>query len=208
MKIIGFAGKAGSGKSTRAAALERLGWRRMSFADPIRAMLQVWMNLSIGATGETGETEVGLNDPEQYAKLKALPMAMWGGKTLRQMMQLLGTEFGRDKVDPDTWVKTMRLRIASVKFDHDWNRNTDELRIVIDDVRFDNEAEMIRSLGGTVIRLVGPEGQAIGIEGHRSEKGLPDSLVDGAMQWGRNFDATDFGRQIVEALEQLKKVQK
>ena len=203
MKIIGFTGKAGSGKATRATELERLGWRRMSFADPIRAMLQAWLNISVEAGGT--EAAADLQDAKQYAELKELPMAMWGEKTLRQMMQLLGTEFGRDKVDPDTWVKTMRLRIASLEHGHGKSRKADELRIVIDDVRFENEAEMIRSLGGTVIRLVGPEGPATGIEGHRSEKGLPDSLVDYTVRWGLNFDTTELGREIVEMLGQLEK---
>src|SRR5690606_16174346 len=47
----------------------------------------------------------------------------------------------------DVWVQNMRRRIASERERHA------QTYIIIDDVRFENEAELIREMGGCVIRV-------------------------------------------------------
>ena len=54
-------------------------------------------------------------------------------------------------------------------------------RIVIDDVRFPNEAEMIRARGGKIWRLSRKGFEPSG-DSHVSEAGLPDELIDGEVE--------------------------
>ena len=63
--------------------------------------------------------------------------------TFRQMLQLWGTEYRR-RQDPDYWVKRLEAKLHGLE------------RVVIDDVRFPNEVEMIQRLGGKVIRIDRP----------------------------------------------------
>ena len=58
-------------------------------------------------------------------------------------MQSLGTQWGRDLVDPGLWLRATMDQVDKIA-----DRFT-----VIDDVRFDNEAEAIRSRGGYVIEV-------------------------------------------------------
>lgn len=60
--------------------------------------------------------------------------------TVREALQWYGTDFRR-KNDPNYWIKRMHDQLKH----HPW--------AIIDDVRFRNEANMIRSLGGILIRL-------------------------------------------------------
>lgn len=125
--IIGLCGLASSGKSTAAAALEDIGFRRVSFADPLRRML-----LAFGVTVDE------LADKEA-------PCAALCGRTVRYAMQTLGTEWGRELVGPDVWTRAW-AREEAVKW----------ADVVADDVRFPNEADVIRSAGGIVVRIVRP----------------------------------------------------
>ena len=150
--IIGLAGRKGSGKSTVAEILkEKYGYRRLSFATPLKDMI-----MAMGVT----EDEIFNLD------LKEKPIERFGGRSPRELLQLLGTEFARNMVCQDVWVKAVEARIESND------------QIVIDDVRFPNEAEMIREKGGKIIRVT-RMGQELGmIDTHASEAGIPLELID------------------------------
>lgn len=51
--------------------------------------------------------------------------------------------------------------------------------VVCDDCRFDNEAEVIRQLGGKIVKIIktGQDENAVGSH-HASEKGISDWLID------------------------------
>lgn len=133
--IIGLCGRIGSGKSSLANLLVYTGsYTRVSFADPLRAMLDKLM-LYQGAT------------PSEIQALfvnKELPNRFFNGVTTRYALQTLGTDWGRNFIHPDLWVDIFKRRIQSFPFTKD---------IICDDVRFQNEAEAIRDLGGKVIRI-------------------------------------------------------
>jgi adenylate kinase family enzyme len=130
--IVGICGLAGSGKSTAAGVLERsFDFNRLAFADPLKSML--------GAVGLTRE--------QLYGSQKEVVMDDLG-VTPRLMMQTLGTDWGREQINPDIWVKL-------------WTRKARALvdagaSIVADDVRFPNEIEAIRALGGVIWRVERP----------------------------------------------------
>jgi hypothetical protein len=89
------------------------------------------------------------------------------------MFQMEGTEAGRNVFGGDLWIKRFMLSYNLLK-------HTDD--IIVPDVRFDNEAEALRSLGGIIIEV--RRGQA-GLSGsagaHVSESGLSlpaDYVID------------------------------
>lgn len=87
--LIGFTGRAQVGKDTAAAHLRAAhGFRQIAFADPLRAMLQTGFGLTA-------------KDFEPGRKEELLPLI---GKSPRQLMQSMGTEWGRTLVSPDVWV--------------------------------------------------------------------------------------------------------
>lgn len=63
----------------------------------------------------------------------------------RRLLQIIGTEAGR-AYNPDIWVEDMRKRAKICK-------DLGYLNIIIDDLRFDNEADFIHSLGGYIILI-------------------------------------------------------
>ncbi|MFH0901694.1 MAG: hypothetical protein V2A73_13785 [Pseudomonadota bacterium] len=113
----------------------------------------------------------------------------------RLVLQLLGTDFGR-VLHEDTWIDC-GLRTAKQceeGLDYSPTRgcfHTDPLGslrihegVVIPDVRFANEARKIREAGGSIWRIVpsqAPNKLTGGIEGHASELGIPDELVDATL---------------------------
>ena len=95
---------------------------------------------------------IGYNEDEIEGHLKEVPRS--DGYSPRYAMQTLGTEWGRNCMGQNFWVNIWKERAATGL-------------IVVDDCRFSNEADAVRSLGGIVIRLEGRGGIA---GGHSSEK--------------------------------------
>lgn len=142
--LIGIAGRARSGKDTVANfIIAAIGGYRYSFADPIRAML--------------APLGVDMNDPYWQARKEDVIPAL--GVSPRRMMQTLGTEWGRNLINPDLWLVMAHQRLL---------RNGPGM--VISDVRFENEAAWIRKHGGRIIHMIRPEAKAV--EAHASEDGI------------------------------------
>lgn len=132
-KLVGIIGRAGAGKSTVAIELELThDFDRMRFAEPMKAAMAA----------------LGLSVDEYDGHLKETPCALLMGKTPRYAMQTLGTEWGRNMIDENLWAKNWQLR-ALKKLDSG-------ISVCVDDVRFPNEVEIIKSMGGTIIRIDRP----------------------------------------------------
>lgn len=153
VRTIGFCGPAGAGKSTAAERLvKRWRFERVRFAGPLKAMM-----LALGL------------DPEQVdGALKEEPTPLLCGRTPRQAMQWLGTEWGRDLIGAGFWIEAWRAAVERVPLQKPW-RNRANL-IVADDVRFANEAKAIRDRGGLIIRIVRPGAGSSSGGDHASER--------------------------------------
>ena len=156
-RVIGFAGRKGSGKSTAARALKdhaELSVHLLNFADPLKRMLRVFL---------TAEQTDGDH--------KEQPIDWLDGVTPRRLMQTLGTEWGRDTVHTDFWIKL-------------WEREAVDLLgwagtvVVVADVRFPNELAAIRRLGGKVIWI---DRSAAISDRHVSERLLDYTDCDGLL---------------------------
>ena len=170
MKIIGITGKAGAGKSTfreyLKEALEFLGHGGFapvwccSFSDPIKKAVRQMFSLE----------HADLHDRvKKEAKLLSFPEL---NTSPRSLMQTLGTEWGRGIVGTDVWLLLMKKEAESL-------RKSGAGFLLIDDVRFDNEARWVVEQEGVVIE-VERDGIAIA-DAHVSEKGLtsmPSYIVD------------------------------
>lgn len=88
-----------------------------------------------------GKGVFGFTD-EQLELTKEIPDDFWG-MSPRQALQLAGTEGGRNVFGQDLWVKTLQRRVQQHP-----TRN-----YAISDVRFKNEADAIKAMGGIVIKI-------------------------------------------------------
>ena len=140
--IIAFTGLAGCGKSTAALHLVvSHGFTRMRFAEPLKAMLRT----------------LGLSDDEVDGPAKELPCHLLCGQTPRWAQQTLGTEWGRNLIGSDLWVRAWRNGLRAVNGP-----------VVVDDCRFPNEAEAVQAKGGLIVRIEGRR-SVIASAGHQSE---------------------------------------
>lgn len=145
-----------SGKSTVANELIRHGFVRKGFADALKGMVRALL-AAFGFAPE--EVEHFVLD----GKGKETPIPVLDGKTSRYLQQTIGTEWGRELIARDLWVKAVLN-----------DRRPDML--VIDDLRFPNEYDAIREEGGQVWRIYRPGQEPT--SGHPSE-----GLLE-----GREFD--------------------
>jgi hypothetical protein len=150
--IIGFTGLAGAGKDLAASMVP--GACRVAFADPIYRGLSTML----------GVPEAELRD----RSAKERPLAGFGASP-RQLLQTLGTEWGRQMICPDIW-----LRVAFWRWEQAAAAGLGV--IVVPDVRFPNEARQIRSEGGEVWMIHRPGVEPVAA--HESEAGLPLRLID------------------------------
>lgn len=142
MRVIGLTGRIGSGKSTAANHLINVhGFTLVKFAGPLKNMMRA----------------LGLTEREIEGDLKELPCDLLAGKTPRFAMQQLGTEFGRQMIAEDIWIRAWRAACE---------RLPTGASVVADDVRYQNEADAVRAMGGTVVRLERDTGQ---VGSHASE---------------------------------------
>lgn len=154
MKLIGLAGRAGAGKDTVAGILSaHHDFARLAFAEPLKQMLMAGLR-------ELGVSRELLSD----AAAKERPIESLG-KSPRQLMQTLGTEWGRQMINEDLWVLLAeRALVQYRKF---------ASGLVLTDVRYENEAHLVRRHGGSVwlIRRALPANvRALGA--HSSEAGV------------------------------------
>lgn len=172
LTVLGFTGKAGSGKDHMARMLWRThGFMPLGLADSMKEQLAAREHIPIG------EMLRGDKSPE-----------------IRTRLQVFGTEENRDR-DQDIWVRHLeaRLWVLASKINHH--------RFAITDIRFQNEADWVHRMGGFLIwlrgrtRVLSEEQQR-----HRSENYEPveaDLVVDNSV--GRSALAEEEIRRFVMA---------
>lgn len=150
--LVGIAGKAGAGKDTVAKIISdnNIGgraWSRLALATPIK---------------EACNGIFGWDDRHSYGELKEVVDPRFGISP-RRAYQSLGTEWGRDHVCHDVWLKVAEVRMQE-------HQNT-----LITDLRFENEVQWLRDRGGKIL-MIDRVTSEVGISGHSSEKGVAHLL--------------------------------
>ncbi len=152
--IIALNGKMGVGKSTAAALIAKVSDR------PIRIV----------------KFAAPLYDMQEFiyrriAEVYTRPDTFIKDRTL---LQWLGTEWGRGTISQTIWVDLWKAEAVALS-NHGFT-------VVCDDVRFDNEAETVRALGGVVINIQtdrneNPATAVKGLTNHASENGVNSDLI-------------------------------
>lgn len=181
--LIGLTAQARSGKDSAADILAaRQGLTRLSFAHPIRAFVASLIGLSV----------------EEMEAVKEVPHPALGGKTPRQVMQSLGTDWGRDMVSRSLWIDACMVKV--------YRALSDNHSVVITDVRFDDEAQAIKAAGGVIyaVHRPGNKGTTSG-KGHVSEDGISDDLIDLTIR--NSGSLGDLETQVIRAFQHAKMLQ-
>jgi hypothetical protein len=140
--LIAITGKKNHGKDSVGRILaSELNLRQDSFAAPIKSAAKEWFDLSEGqVNGMIAEKET--IDPR------------WG-ITPRFVLQTMGTEVARS-IHPDVWARALirRHESAMAEAARKWEHGPGAYRpvgTVVTDLRFENEAHIIRSHGGIIL---------------------------------------------------------
>lgn len=165
IKVIGFVGKMYSGKTTGAKYLvETQQYTRLRVADGLKKMLKD-----------------GLGIDEEYidGNKKNEPCEELCGATCRHGMITLGTDWGRDLIHPNLWVKRLDTQMRELIY-------RGHGKFVIDDIRFLNEAKWLKALNmssmipfdARLIKVLRKDRGEVSVEQHRSEIEQDDIIAD------------------------------
>lgn len=125
----------GSGKTVAATAFaQNEGFAHIPFAAPIKLMIFAFLR-------EYGLSTEEANHYVYNDKQSVIPRV---GCSSRFLQQTLGTEWGRDLIHPLVWIEAWKWRV--------WEATRSGARgVVCDDLRFRNELDAVRSVGGLVL---------------------------------------------------------
>lgn len=175
--LIAITGHINAGKSTAAKLLvEHHGFVLIKFAQPIRDILVHGFGIR----------------EEDIEKNKNVHMDELAGQTIRRAMETLGTDWGRKMMGDALWI-------------NQWHRRYNEAvsqgkSVVVDDLRFENEEKLIRTLGGKIWKIVGPRAQKTE---HESASYIDD--IQATRTIVNNSGMRDYNARISAALKQEEK---
>lgn len=159
-KLIGLAGPRRAGKDTVGRHLEEVfGFHSLHFAAPIKRGLSAMFSVPIE----------WFYDEER----KEAPHPCLCGRSPRHLMETLGTEWAQHCIGSTVWSQIVEQEIGYL-------RHAGQGLIVVTDVRFPHEAEMIKRLGGEIWEITG-RGSAYD-DGHISRARLSESYFSAMLR--------------------------
>jgi len=175
--IIGITGRKQSGKDTfYNVALERIG----------------------------NVKRVAFADPVKQELAEALGVIPeeieFNKKRYRKALQLWGTEIRRELFGRDYWIKRARLIIGGLAY------NDPNALIIVTDVRFPNEAEAVRDMGGVIVKVIRKRPFWTRVKSmfkreHASERLVDTITADYTIH--NNGAECDYWRKVNESLEAI-----
>lgn len=160
IRIIGFAGRARSGKTTLSKFLNsEFGSKTVTIASYLKNLCCELMNINKDTLFEYkdnnhsfefyfGDREIGIINKKTGISVDILKSELENKvmHTVREMLQFIGTNIIR-KYNPEWHVNQMKAEILSYG---------DDTIVTIDDVRFPNERKAIEEIGGVVLFVMRP----------------------------------------------------
>jgi hypothetical protein len=157
-RIIGFHGKVGCGKDTAVEIIKQEygenNVEHLSFAKPLKDVVKLGFNL----------TDEQVYDPIK----KELPIHGNTHITPRMLLQQWGTDILRPILGNDIFTRSVLNKI----------KESDKRIVVISDVRFDNEAELVRLQGGSIVHIFRQGYEGTSQNTHASEMPIHSDLVN------------------------------
>ena len=194
-KVIGFAGRMRNGKTQSALYLvDKYDYVKLSCAGALKELCAKLLNVDLDTLNEMKNNNVPINikPDETWAEIISKRIEVDKDviaqdlenivfKDVRDILQYVGTDIIRKH--KENWhVDILRSEIAFLL--------ENGYKVVIDDVRFTNECDMIKELGGEVY-FVKRQGYNI-TSIHQSENVLNDDMFD--------YDHTIYNNQDIEYL--------
>ncbi len=170
-KIIGFAYGMSTGKTTAAKYLEGK-YQRPSTVYQMPGQRDYYFkrdNFAKSLKEGIGKMVFGLTEEQLNDPILKETIDPYWDMTPRKIMQLAGTEAMRNTFHQDIWVRTLEKRIKAADVN---------AMFAIDDVRYVNEAEAIKSWGGIVVHI------------NRDTKKQSTHISETEMQSYKDFDYT------------------
>jgi hypothetical protein len=136
--IIGICGLIGSGKGTVGDILVEQGFTKVSFADKLKdGVATIFGYNRAMLEGDTDESRNWREQPDDFWSQET-------GRTItpRIILQEFGTDCMRNGYYDGVWVSLLKQQVLDNPGDY-----------VVPDVRFRNEQDMIRELGGEIWRV-------------------------------------------------------
>lgn len=180
-KLIGLLGKARSGKDTSADYLiKHHKYTKTSFANPLKnACTAVF----------------GFTDEQLYGDLKETVDKRWGISP-RQAMQFVGTDLFRKQfgqiaphIGEDVWIRSFMINYNN-------NNNIHNNNTIIADVRFQNEIDAVKELGGIVIKITRDDAEKMTKHGDHESEFNQDSLTGYDLEIKNNGTLDDLYKQL------------
>jgi hypothetical protein len=157
-QFIGLHGFPGVGKDAVAKILADYGYTRVAFADKLREALYVLNPVVLFGTDGQDIRVKDIVDTIGWEDAKRTY------PEIRRMLQVIGTEVGREMIDQNVWVDAAFKGLDKDK------------KYVFTDLRFENEHHAIDSRLGMLVKIERPGVGAV--NDHKSEKPLPDKWFD------------------------------
>lgn len=163
-RVIGLGGKLRSGKDAVADHLvANHGFKKMGMSDALHeAMLALdpWVEWH---REDEPDRYSDIIRRKGYVEAKTYP-------EVRRLLQVLGTEVGRNMIGENVWVDIMGGKIR---------RHLEAgTSVVVTGIRFENEAALIRQFGGLAAWVERPNPDATPASTHASENGVRSSDFD------------------------------
>jgi len=183
--IVGLTGFAGSGKDTVAKSMKLRGqFNRVAFADPLKNLAMKLDPVCVDPDNSSIfslRNQVNLYGWEQTKRYE----------DVRRFLQRLGAG-ARETFGEDVWIRAASKVVLGYV--------TDKKNVVLTDVRYPNEVDYVKSLGGFVVRVerpgVGP------VNDHDTEVLLKNFDVDYVLTNDQTVDK--LGSKVTIMLDELK----
>mgnify|MGYP002619619084 FL=1 len=143
------------GKTTATRFLtEGLGYKIVKFAAPVKTITATFL-LEIGVPKDEVDDFL-----DGHRKEESLAAYGFDHLTSRYIQQVVGTDLGRRKLDPNIWTTVAGRKVRNLL-----DRGE---RVVMDDMRFPNEYDMVKQMGGECWCIYNPR-VPIPVSDHPSE---------------------------------------
>jgi hypothetical protein len=181
MVLVAVLGRKRSGKDTFSDyIIQKYGFIKYSFADPLKKGIQAFFNLS--------------NEQLYDEKLKETIDERWG-VTPRTLFQVIGTDIFQHTIKsflPELKGEPRKHWVILFKEWYlDLMQKNPNLLVIISDARFLHELTEIKELGGIIIKIIRPLSENNG-DSHQSEKeidDIPEELINYKIKNDSSLDA-------------------
>lgn len=169
MRLIGLSGAIGAGKDTVAGILQEIDdtFVALSFkAGMVSSLMDIF---------ELESAELFFN-----RELKEIPSPRLMGHTPRYVMQTFGTDFIRNKIHEDFFVFRTENKLKKL---------LPSYGVIVTDVRFANDVEMVKRNGGVIWHIVRPSNphtSSSHISEHQNIQEFADTVI---INEGENLDS-------------------